>query len=81
MNKPVKSTDPIKKTVMTALKFASKGRKVTNVKQVSEDRFEGDCFERKYGPKGSSGWSFIGRFWVEMLLSTDGSMGHMTNYG
>jgi len=45
MKKSVKSTDPRKPQIVGALKKASGGTKVTSVKEIGLNRFEGHCMK------------------------------------
>lgn len=78
MAKSVKSKDPRKKIIMDKLKQESKGRKVTNVTEVSPGVFEGDCMEQR---PGSHSWFPLGRFFVQFELNLDGSLGQHINGG
>lgn len=72
MNKHVSSKDLRKKAVVAKLKQVSKGRKVTNVKEVGVGRFEGDCMEQHVG---GHDWHFIGRYYVQFNGSDGGNLG------
>ena len=45
MNKPIKSTDPIKKPLVAAFKRLFKADKVTVVTQISDHMFEARCLK------------------------------------
>ena len=58
--KHVKSTDPIKKSVVAALKVASGANKITLVKDHEDGTFSGHCL------KGNrSGYESLGTFTVD----------------
>jgi len=71
MNKAIKSTDPRKKQIVSDLKVASGGSKVTNVRQVGLNQFQGDCMKMRKMPyvTGSdiylSKWEHLGTFTVQ----------------
>ena len=64
----VKSTNPIKKQVMAALKAKSGATKVTQVTQVSDGVFTGQCFKKM---DGSRKFDNLGSFTVEVSESTE----------
>ena len=72
MSKPIKSTDPRKKSIVANLKEKSGGTKVTNVKQTGESQFQGDCLKLRKLPyvTGSdiclSKWEHLGTFTTEL---------------
>ncbi len=49
--KAIKSTDPRKTSVTQALKQASKGTKVTNVREVAPGVYQGDCLVKARGER------------------------------
>ncbi len=76
MKKPIKSTDPIKKPVVAALKKASGGSKVTSVVQVGPGQFAGRCMTRV---KGTLGWKDLGVF--EVTVTNMDMMFHVEKEG
>ena len=59
---PMTSSNPDKKRALEALKAASGGRKITNLKfskYEDEIRVKGDCFARSSNRRG---WLFLGNF-------------------
>lgn len=73
MKKAVKSKDPRKKPIVAALKAKSGGRRVTNVTQIGEHTFAGDCMTLTTNSWGRH-WQGLGRFEVELRLGADGQL-------
>jgi hypothetical protein len=74
MKKPIKSNDPRKPAIVSALKRKSGGTKVTNVREIGPNMFSGDCLKRPQGGNPAAyhpadrAWLNLGTFEVEMRI-------------
>lgn len=86
MAKSVKSTDERKSAIVSKLKQESGANKITNVTEISLNRFEGDCLVPEIVTDGgfrvkTGKYTKLGRYFVEFETNRDGSLATHVNGG